>query len=366
MNKKYLESSEFYSARFKNFSTIIIVPIFTLFVGVILFSFIGKREISIDGIGTVEPAKSVANVQASINGRIVYSDLKEGRKVKKGQVLLRYSSKENKNKLNLYQLKRQTLKEQILGLTLLRRGLSENKDVFVYNDKFGYKNTLNDYLDERKTYLLENEQIIKNTKRKKHKRKLSITEKYSIKENNQRVKILQSKELQKNSQDLINAQQQLQEIENEISSIHIENKEYVIKASKTGILHINNDYVGNKYINPGIDIAQIYPILQKQNNIKLTAYIPASDISSVKKGQVMRFKVIRNVPKPIIVSGKVNNISVSSLNSDKGNYYSVSALANIDEKQKDQLKYGMDGKITITTGKKTFFNYYKDKLLGNE
>lgn len=126
----------------------------------------------------------------------------------------------------------------------------------------------------------------------------------------------------------------------------------MVKASKTGILHINNDYVGNKYISPGIEVAQIYPILNKQKFVKLVAYIPATDISSVKKGQKMRFKVASNVPKPVIIVGKIKNISVSSLNSGKGTYYSVSALAKLNKSQRSQLRYGMSGKATIITGKK--------------
>ena len=72
MNKKYLESSEFYSARFNNFSTMIIVPIFLIFIGVILFSFVGKREITIDSVGIIEPHGSVANVQASVNLSLIH------------------------------------------------------------------------------------------------------------------------------------------------------------------------------------------------------------------------------------------------------------------------------------------------------
>ncbi|WP_297952269.1 HlyD family efflux transporter periplasmic adaptor subunit [uncultured Lactobacillus sp.] len=373
MNKKYLESSEFYSARFNNFSTMIIVPIFLIFIGVILFSFVGKREITIDSVGIIEPHGSVANVQASVNGKIVYSALKEGRKVKKGQILLKYSSKSNKNRLNLYQIKKANLEDQISGLNLLKKGISSNSDTFNYNDKFGYKNALNNYLDERKTYLLENEQIVKEFKKqnakkkaKDRKKKLDIQSRYAIKENNQKIKVLQSQELQKVSQDEVNAQEQIQELRSEIAGIHIENKEYVVKAGKTGILHINDNYAGNKYVNPGVDVAQIYPILSKQNFVKLNAYISSTDISSVKKGQLMRFKVVRNVPKPVVISGRISNISVSALNMDKGSYYHVTAVASLNDVQKSQLKYGMNGKVTIITGKKSFFNYYKDKLLGNE
>ncbi|MGQ5709771.1 HlyD family efflux transporter periplasmic adaptor subunit [Lactobacillus sp. PSON] len=363
MNKKYLESSEFYSARFNNFSTMIIIPVFILLVTIVLFSFIGKREIDIDGIGTIEPAEGIANVQASVNGKIIYSALKEGKMVKKNQILLRYSSKENKTKLGLYQSEKASLTEQISDLKLLRKGIQSNTNVFLYKDKFGYKNALNDYLAQRKTYLIENEQL--RNESKKRKGKLSKVNKYTIEENNQKIDILQSKELQQNSQDIIKAQEQLKELKSNIANIHIQDKEYIVKASRDGVLHINNQYAENKYINPGVNVAEIYPNLSNQNSVKLITYISAADISSVKVGQEMRFKVTRNVPKDVILSGIINDISVSSMNSNKGNYYCVTALAKVTNSQKNQLKYGMDGSVSIITGKTTFFNYYKSKVFGN-
>ena len=363
MNKKYLESSEFYSTRFNNFSTMIIIPIFVLFIGVVLFSFIGKREINVNGVGTIQPEKVIANVQTTVNGKITYSALREGRLVNKGQILLQYSNQSNKNKLSLYQDQRKFLKEQIADLSTLRKGIESNSDSFTYNDKFGYRDSLNDYLDQRNTYLLNNEQIRKEYLQHK---KIDISGTYAIKENNQKIKILQLKELQENSQDLVKARSHLKELDVQLDNLNIGIKDYTVKAPKSGILHINDAYKSNKYINPGVEIAQIYPAIKNQKYVQLKSYVQASDISSVKKGQEMRFKVIKNVPKPITLSGKINNISVTSLNSDKGSYYCVTSLAKITPEQAKNLKYGMNGSISIITGRTTFFEYYKDKILGND
>lgn len=43
MEDKFLESSEFYSARFRNFSTMIIIPFTILLLAVVIFSFFGKK-----------------------------------------------------------------------------------------------------------------------------------------------------------------------------------------------------------------------------------------------------------------------------------------------------------------------------------
>lgn len=350
MDKKYLESSEFYSQRFNNFSTMIIIPIFVLFIGVILFSFFGKREIDINSAGIIEPKKIVANIQTSINGKITYSSLNEGEKVTRGQILLKYNSAENDNKLSFYKTQRRLLKDQISNLNLVKKGINSNSDVFKENDQFGYRDTLKEYLEQRKTYLLE----INNASSKEKQL------------NNQKLKLMQLEELQKNATELVKAKAQLKQLQNSINSIKIENKEYTIKAPKNGILHINDQYQGNKYINPGIEVAQIYPEIKKQNYVKIDAYVSSTDISSVKKGQKIRFRVTKNLSKPIILTGKINNISIASVNSNKGNFYRVSALAKINSHEQNQLKYGMNGSISIITGKITFFDYYKNKIFGNE
>ena len=63
MDKRFLESSEFYSCRYNNFSTMIIIPVVILLCGLIIFSFFGKREISIEGQGNLEPKQNVHIIQ---------------------------------------------------------------------------------------------------------------------------------------------------------------------------------------------------------------------------------------------------------------------------------------------------------------
>lgn len=44
MEDKFLESSEFYSARFRNFSTMIIIPFTILLLAVVILAFLEKRR----------------------------------------------------------------------------------------------------------------------------------------------------------------------------------------------------------------------------------------------------------------------------------------------------------------------------------
>ena len=54
---KYLESGEFYQRRYRNFPTLIIVPIFLLVVFIVLFSLFAKREVVVKATGEIIPAK---------------------------------------------------------------------------------------------------------------------------------------------------------------------------------------------------------------------------------------------------------------------------------------------------------------------
>ena len=98
-------------------------------------------------------------------------------------------------------------------------------------------------------------------------------------------------------------------------------------------------------------------------NVKL--YISTADISSVKVKQAIRFKVTRNVPKPIILDGVVTKIGVSPVEESKATFYEVTAAVPITADQAQLLRYGMIGQTTIITGKVTWFDYYKDKVLDN-
>lgn len=128
MDKKFLESSEFYSARFNNFSTLVIAPIALLLFGLLIFSFFAQREITINGTGTIEPLNTVTSIQATVNSAVTHNYLEEGKYVHQGQILLRYSNLSNQSKLHLYQSQKKNLLGQLDSLNLLKQGITLNKD----------------------------------------------------------------------------------------------------------------------------------------------------------------------------------------------------------------------------------------------
>lgn len=379
MEDKFLESSEFYSARFRNFSTMIIIPFTILLLAVVIFSFFGKKEITIQGAGTLEALGNNPVIQSTVNSPIEKNYLKEGKYVKKGDTLLVYNNVSIQDKGKLYNSQKEILDRQLAALNLLKQGVQDNHDSFGEDDEFGYRNNLKSYLQQRNTYLTENTMIqdkskndkakqssINNELKKQGASSTSIAEfdssKYNIEINNQKMSDLQSSKLSSIDQEIIKIKQNISELNANIDENNNTNREYKLKAVRDGILHINDEYSESHYISAGANLAQILPILKNQKTLKVKAYISTVDISSIKVGQKVRFKVTRNVPKPIILTGKIYKISISPVEIGKENYYQIEAKTDIENTNKDLLKYGMQGRMVVITGKTTFFEYYKNKL----
>ena len=379
MEDKFLESSEFYSARFRNFSTMIIIPFTILLLVVVIFSFFGKKEITIQGAGTLEALGNNPVIQSTVNSHIEKNYLKEGKYVKKGDTLLIYNNVSIQDKGKLYNSQKEILDRQLAALNLLKQGVQDNHDSFGEDDEFGYRNDLKSYLQQRNTYLTENTMIQDKSKNDKAKQSsinnelkkqsgsaTSIADfdssKYDIEINNQKISDLQSSKLSSIDQEIIKIKQNISELNANINENNNTNREYKVKAVRDGILHINDEYSESHYISAGANLAQILPVLKNQKTLKVKAYVSTADISSIKVGQKVRFKVTRNVSKPIILTGKIYKISISPVEIGKENYYQIEAKTDIENTNKDLLKYGMQGRMVVITGKTTFFEYYKNKL----
>ena len=379
MEDKFLESSEFYSARFRNFSTMIIIPFTILLLVVVIFSFFGKKEITIQGAGTLEALGNNPVIQSTVNSPIEKNYLKEGKYVKKGDTLLIYNNVSIQDKGKLYNSQKEILDRQLAALNLLKQGVQDNHDSFGEDDEFGYRNDLKSYLQQRNTYLTENTMIQDKSKNDKAKQSsinnelkkqsgsaTSIADfdssKYDIEINNQKISDLQSSKLSSIDKEIIKIKQNISELNANINENNNTNREYKVKAVRDGILHINDEYSESHYISAGANLAQILPVLKNQKTLKVKAYVSTADISSIKVGQKVRFKVTRNVSKPIILTGKIYKISISPVEIGKENYNQIEAKTDIKNTNKDLLKYGMQGRMVVITGKTTFFEYYKNKL----
>lgn len=110
-------------------------------------------------------------------------------------------------------------------------------------------------------------------------------------------------------------------------------------------------------------IAEIYPDIAKTQQVAIRYYVDSTHVSQLKKGQPIRLTLEKISNHAIVITGKITKIANSATQTKEGNVFEVTALATVDKQDSSKLKYGLQGKTVSIIGKKTFFNYYKDKLL---
>lgn len=96
-----------------------IIPSVILVLCVLIFSLVGKKEISVKGIGTIEPLQGTTVIQTFIGGKLKENLLEEGKIVKPGMTILRFDNSQVQQKLNLAQKQNSLLTEQIRDIRLL-------------------------------------------------------------------------------------------------------------------------------------------------------------------------------------------------------------------------------------------------------
>ncbi|WP_461219273.1 bacteriocin secretion accessory protein [Lapidilactobacillus salsurivasis] len=150
-NTRLFESSEFYNRRYKNFATMIVLPVTLIIFLSVVFSLVAKREVSLKTSGEIQPNRVIADIQSTTSNNIIQNNMFENMQVTKGQTLVKYSGINNETQLK-YLLKQQSdLKEQAKQLRMLKEGIETNQSVFGSDDKFGYSQQLTDYLNQRHT-----------------------------------------------------------------------------------------------------------------------------------------------------------------------------------------------------------------------
>lgn len=78
----------------------------------------------------------------------------------------------------------------------------------------------------------------------------------------------------------------------------------------------------------------------------------------------MRLSVKQNLPQPLILEGQIKSIDSAPTTKNNLNVYAVKAEVQLTKNELVKVRYGLQGNIIIVTGKKTYFDYYKDKVLG--
>lgn len=451
-DKKLLESAELYDKRYKNFATLIIIPIFILFIGLLIFVFFAKKQLTITGTGEIAPVKVVAQIQSTSSNKIIENNLSEGKVIKKNEVLVKYDSASDITQLDSLVQQLNRTQDQRDALTLLQNSLTSGSNKFQKADAYGYYQEYQNYLaqvqsttdgvskgnqsinDQNNAANSErnaingqintiNQQINQYTEIEKAvsngsgvsgsnpyigqynsylaQVKAEPTQKGALQsqflasiqssieqlqssgqslvvqgsglENsnaydtslNSQLASLKAQEIEKANQDMTSFDTNIAELSTKIALQKQADKESIILASSPGVLHVLPSTIGLKAVSAGTTIAEIYPLLTNKSTLEVTAYLSSSDISAVKLGQSLRLSVSQNLPKPLIMKGKITHIDSAPTTENNQNFFKVTAKVVLNRSELSKVRYGLQGKTVIITGTKTYFNYYKDKIMGN-
>lgn len=346
--KESLESSEFYKKRYSNVATAIVLPVILLVLVILLFSLFAKKEIVAERSGVIVPAQTLAVVQMPQSSKLIVNHLSEGKKVKKGQVLVKLESSLEKTNIDSLRQKEIDLQNRIIGLDSLEQGILTTSNTIPEPDAFGYHWILQEYLNKVQPL---NYQLSK-----AH----SSSDKQTI---NDQIENLQTEQLSNVAKLKDEIKQTLRDTNNSKKTASIKYNDSTLKSPATGVIHVENELEKNKTVPAGSNIATIIPTNRSKVPFKLTALIKVNQIAGVKKGQKVRFNVSGNDYINSSIPGTIQNISSSPELSDKAPVYKVSIKLNPSRKIEKDLRYGMTGKVSIIIEKKTYFDIYKHRLL---
>lgn len=159
-DKKMLESAEFYDRRYRNFATLIIIPVFLLFVLLVVFSIFGKRELTVKAAGQIVPRKVLSIVQSTSSNPIELNNLSEGKQVKKGNVLITYKDSNGNASKELLTTQLKTANDRLSALDTYKKSIDSGTNQFVQPDSFGYSDMFTNYLAQVNTLNAEyNQQV---------------------------------------------------------------------------------------------------------------------------------------------------------------------------------------------------------------
>lgn len=183
--------------------------------------------------------------------------------------------------------------------------------------------------------------------------------------NSQNEKMKQAKE-----QALATTKQKVSELTDTLKKNGIEIKSLAdqismgnLTAPMDGIVHINKEIFGQQEIPKGTLLAEIYPS-ESNKSLEFTALISANEMTHVKTGMKVHFKLDKKGVAPVIVNGKLKEIDETSTNTKQGGFFNVKG--ELQPTKKIHNRYGLTGEISLIIGKKTYWQSIKDTLLNQE
>lgn len=305
MHRDFLESAEFYNRRYHNFSSRVIFPMSLLVVFTFGFAMFAEKEISLSSKATVEPSRIIANIQSTSNRRMVVNYLEENKQVQRGDLLVQYQ---------------------------------EVGDVIQYEANANQLESFRHH--QSKTSNLKNSTTQPNIGLFSQ-NSSTVQEQIAVEQDD-----LEREIGKKNQTSLL--------------------EKGTIRAQEDGVLYLNPERNQSAVVTEGTLLAKLYPLLDREGKTKLTAYLSSKDIVGIKIGDSVRFTTTNGANGQVRLVSTITSIDTIATRTDQGNFFKIEAETKITQEQAEKLRYGLEGRLQIITGKKSYLRYYLDDFLNWE
>ena len=305
MHLEFLESAEFYNRRYHNFSSRVIFPMSLLVVFTFGFAMFAEKEISLSSKATVEPSRIIANIQSTSNRRMVVNYLEENKQVQRGDLLVQYQEVGDviQDEANVNQL--ESFRNHQSKTSNLKNSTTQpNIGLFSQNSS-------------------------------------TVQEQIALEQDD-----LEREIGKKNQTSLL--------------------EKGTIRAQEDGVLYLNPERNQSSVVTEGTLLAKLYPLLDREGKIKLTAYLSSKDIVRIKIGDSVRFTTTNDANGQVRLISTITSIDTIATRTDQGNFFKIEAETKITQEQAEKLRYGLEGRLQIITGKKSYLRYYLDDFLNWE
>ena len=305
MHLEFLESAEFYNRRYHNFSSRVIFPMSLLVVFTFGFAMFAEKEISLSSKATVEPSRIIANIQSTSNRRMVVNYLEENKQVQRGDLLVQYQEVGDviQDEANVNQL--ESFRNHQSKTSNLKNSTTQpNIGLFSQNSS-------------------------------------TVQEQIAVEQDD-----LEREIGEKNQTSLL--------------------EKGTIRAQEDGVLYLNPERNQSAVVTEGTLLAKLYPLLDREGKTKLTAYLSSKDIVGIKIGDSVRFTTTNGANGQVRLVSTITSIDTIATRTDQGNFFKIEAETKITQEQAEKLRYGLEGRLQIITGKKSYLRYYLDDFLNWE
>ena len=305
MHLEFLESAEFYNRRYHNFSSRVIFPMSLLVVFMFGFAMFAEKEISLSSKATVEPSRIIANIQSTSNRRMVVNYLEENKQVQRGDLLVQYQEVGDviQDEANVNQL--ESFRNHQSKTSNLKNSTTQpNIGLFSQNSS-------------------------------------TVQEQIALEQDD-----LEREIGKKNQTSLL--------------------EKGTIRAQEDGVLYLNPERNQSSVVTEGTLLAKLYPLLDREGRAKLTAYLSSKDIVRIKIGDSVRFTTTNSANGQVRLVSTITSIDTIATRTDQGNFFKIEAETKITQEQAEKLRYGLEGRLQIITGKKSYLRYYLDDFLNWE